>query len=152
MAEIVAEWECGVISASFTAEAFAEALGRLTVEGVRRIGSNADKAAGVLNADANRETVISVVKNAIGTGKGVANRGAVTRRPPDPVGRWPTPVEILKRKRIRVRAPRRGISDTGRGQRFSPSDPPRALTGADRRPVREPRTSASAGPQSCMIG
>jgi len=40
----------------------------------------------------------------------------------------------------------------GRGQRFSPSDHPRALTGADRRPVREPRTSASVGPQSCMIG
>ncbi len=65
MARIVEEWECGVVSASFSPESFAESLSRLTVEDVERMKRNADRAARVLNADANRESVISLVRNAI---------------------------------------------------------------------------------------
>jgi glycosyltransferase involved in cell wall biosynthesis len=65
MAQIVDAWDCGIVSSSFTPEAFAEALDSLTVENVRRMKGNADKAARVLNAEQNRETVVSLVRGAI---------------------------------------------------------------------------------------
>jgi hypothetical protein len=65
MARIVKEWDCGVVAASFTAEAFAEVLARLTVDEVARMKRNADRAAHVLMADANRDTVVSMVADAI---------------------------------------------------------------------------------------
>jgi glycosyltransferase involved in cell wall biosynthesis len=65
MAAIVEQWECGVVSSTFEPESFAEALGGLTTESVTRMKSNADRAARVLNAEANRETIMAVVKQAI---------------------------------------------------------------------------------------
>jgi hypothetical protein len=65
MARIVEEWNCGVVAASFTPEAFAEALAGLTAQDIQRMKSNADRAAQVLNADRNRDTVVSVVREAI---------------------------------------------------------------------------------------
>jgi Glycosyltransferase Family 4 len=69
MAAIVNEWDCGVVSSSFEAADFAEALSGLTPERVAALKANADRAARVLNADANRETVIGVVRKAIGAGE-----------------------------------------------------------------------------------
>jgi glycosyltransferase involved in cell wall biosynthesis len=68
MARIVKDWDCGIVSSSFTPDAFAEGLDSLTVEKVRRMKANADKAAKVLNAEQNRETVVSLVRTAIESG------------------------------------------------------------------------------------
>ena len=68
MAEIVREWDCGVVSTSFATEAFAESLARLTIADVDRMKRNADSAARVLTADNNREVVVSVVRRAIDSG------------------------------------------------------------------------------------
>jgi glycosyltransferase involved in cell wall biosynthesis len=65
MARVVRDWECGVISESFTSESFAAALGGLTVERVEQMKLGADRAAAVLNADSNRETVVALVSRAI---------------------------------------------------------------------------------------
>lgn len=65
MAEIVWEWDCGVVSADFTPAAFAAALSELTVAKVERMKKNADRAARVLTADANRDKVISLVEQAM---------------------------------------------------------------------------------------
>ena len=65
MARIVEEWDCGVVSASFTPEAFAEALAPLTAQDIQTMKSNSGRAAKVLNADANRDTIVSVVRDAI---------------------------------------------------------------------------------------
>jgi hypothetical protein len=70
MAEIVEEWECGVVSESFSSESFAHALSGLTVERVERMKLNAGKAAAVLNADANRETVVELARRAVGGAAG----------------------------------------------------------------------------------
>jgi|SRR5579862_3029525 len=67
MAAIVREWDCGIVSDSFTPRAFAEALGSLTVPEVERLKSNADRAAHVLNAERNREVVLDLVRQAIAT-------------------------------------------------------------------------------------
>ena len=80
MAEIVREWECGVVSNSFTPEAFADALDGLSVDRVEGMKSNADRAARVLNANANRDKVISLVRNAIDSRKVEAIRES--QRPP----------------------------------------------------------------------
>lgn len=65
MAEVVSEWDCGVVSSSFEAGAFAEALEGLTAEEIARMKANADRAAHVLTAEANRDTVVSLVDSAI---------------------------------------------------------------------------------------
>jgi hypothetical protein len=65
MAAIVEQWDCGVVSETFEPQSFAEALRELTPESVTRMKANADRAARVLNADANRETIVAVVKQAI---------------------------------------------------------------------------------------
>ncbi len=65
MARVVTDWECGVISESFTTESFATALGGLTVERVEQMKLGADRAAQVLNADSNRDTVVALVSRAI---------------------------------------------------------------------------------------
>jgi glycosyltransferase involved in cell wall biosynthesis len=67
MAEVVHEWDCGIVSASHSPEDFAEALSRLTVAEVTRLKQNADRAAHVLNAESNRKTVLSAVGEAIGS-------------------------------------------------------------------------------------
>ena len=91
MAEIVREWECGVVSASFTPEAFAEALDGLSVDRVERMKSNADRAARVLNANANRDKVIALVRNAIDSRKAEAIRGS---QPPPRRIRAPAHTEV----------------------------------------------------------
>jgi glycosyltransferase involved in cell wall biosynthesis len=68
MAAIVREWDCGVVSESFSPGAFAEALGRLDAQSVAHMKVNADRAARVLNADRNRVAVLSLVKSAIRAG------------------------------------------------------------------------------------
>ena len=65
MAEVIREWDCGVIASAFTPEAYADSLARLTVDAVTRLKENADRAAGVLTAENNRETVVSLVERAI---------------------------------------------------------------------------------------
>lgn len=66
MAAIVERWDCGVVSSTFEPDSFAAALRSLTPESVERMKANSDRAAQVLNADANRETILSVVRQAIG--------------------------------------------------------------------------------------
>lgn len=65
MAAIVREWDCGVVSKSFSPDAFAETLRALTVAEVQRLKSNADRAAHVLNSERNRDVVVSLVQRAI---------------------------------------------------------------------------------------
>ena len=75
MARIVREWDCGVVSESFAPDDFAAALRRLDPATVTRMKANAAKAAGVLNADRNRDAVVSLVRSAIADrGRGVAER------------------------------------------------------------------------------
>jgi hypothetical protein len=69
MAEIVEEWDCGVVSSSPSTEDFAAALDRLTVDEVARMKQNADRAANVLTAENNRETVLALVGGAIAEAK-----------------------------------------------------------------------------------
>lgn len=66
MAAIVREWDCGVVSDSFEAASFATALDRLTVPEVERMKRNADRAARVLTAESNRDTILKLVRQAIG--------------------------------------------------------------------------------------
>lgn len=66
MAEVVQEWDCGIVSSSFKPAAFADSLSRLTLEEVQRLKRNADRAAHALTAESNRETVVSLVSNVIG--------------------------------------------------------------------------------------
>lgn len=68
MAAIVDEWDCGVVSEDFTPVSFAAALGGLDVAAVERMKRNADRAASVLTAEHNRDTVRSLVQEAIGAG------------------------------------------------------------------------------------
>ncbi|MGI8863616.1 MAG: hypothetical protein ACR2JH_04325 [Solirubrobacteraceae bacterium] len=74
MAAIVREWDCGVISETFTPASFAAALAPLTAAEVTRMKSNADKAAGVLNADNNRGLVLELVGRAVTDGRQPAAR------------------------------------------------------------------------------
>jgi hypothetical protein len=69
MAEVLREWDCGVIAPSFAPQAFAESLRQLTVAEVERLKRNADRAAHVLTADNNREVVVSLVRDAIDAGR-----------------------------------------------------------------------------------
>lgn len=66
MAEVVREWDCGVISDSFDPDSFATTLGALTVEEVGRLKGNADRAAHVLTAEGNRKIVRALVDEATG--------------------------------------------------------------------------------------
>lgn len=66
MAAVVREWDCGVVSEDFSPASFAAALDRLDAAEVTRLKANADRAAGVLNAEHNRDIVRSVVRDAIG--------------------------------------------------------------------------------------
>jgi hypothetical protein len=68
MAEVVQQWDCGIVSPSFAPEAFAESLRQLTVAEVERLKRNADRAAHVLTAENNRQTVVSLVREAIDGG------------------------------------------------------------------------------------
>ena len=68
MARIVNEWNCGVVSESFSPDAFASALGQLDAKIVAEMKANAHKAARVLNADHNRDAVVSLVTEGIRTG------------------------------------------------------------------------------------
>jgi hypothetical protein len=65
MAEVVTEWDCGVVSPSFSVDDFARTLGDLTPDRIAQMKENADRAARVLNAEANRNTVLAVVDRAI---------------------------------------------------------------------------------------
>jgi glycosyltransferase involved in cell wall biosynthesis len=66
MAAIVREWDCGVVADSFESDALAAALASLDPAEVKRMKVNADRAAHVLTADANRDRVLSLVDNALG--------------------------------------------------------------------------------------
>ena len=65
MAAIVNEWDCGVVSDSFSVADFAAALDSLTPGAVARMKTNAHRAAAVLNAEHNREVVQQLVGGAI---------------------------------------------------------------------------------------
>lgn len=65
MAAIVRRWECGVVSDSFEPESLAAALTTLTAEGIERMKGNANRAAQVLTADANRGAVLALVERAL---------------------------------------------------------------------------------------
>jgi len=65
MAAIVREWDCGVVSDDFTPASFAAALTQLDVAAVDRMKRNSDRAAQVLTAERNRETVRALVREAI---------------------------------------------------------------------------------------
>jgi len=65
MAAVVREWNCGVISESFTAEAFAASLAELDHDEVSRLKANSDRAAHVLTAENNRDVVLEVVREAV---------------------------------------------------------------------------------------
>lgn len=65
MAEVVREWDCGVVSESFSADSFAAVLGTLTTDEVWRFKQNSDRAARTLNAENNRDRVLSLVEGAI---------------------------------------------------------------------------------------
>jgi hypothetical protein len=65
MARVLREWDCGVVSPSFEPQDFAKTLNALSVSDVERMKRNANRAAQVLTADANRETVIGLVAHAI---------------------------------------------------------------------------------------
>lgn len=62
MARIVREWNCGVVASSFSVDDFAMALSTLTAESVDTMKANADRAAHALTAEANRETVLALVR------------------------------------------------------------------------------------------
>ena len=68
MAEIVQDWDCGVISPSFAPEDFAAALGQLTAAEVERLKRNSDRAAHVFTAENDRQTLLSLVREAIELG------------------------------------------------------------------------------------
>jgi hypothetical protein len=72
MAAIVREWDCGVVSESFEPRAFAGALAQLSAGDVERLKANSDRAAAVLNADSNRETVLALVRDALSRPSGRA--------------------------------------------------------------------------------
>jgi glycosyltransferase involved in cell wall biosynthesis len=65
MAAIVEEWGCGVVSESFEPDDFAAALHRLGPEDIERMKQNAHRAAAVLTAESNRETVLDLVARAM---------------------------------------------------------------------------------------
>ena len=72
MVRLVNEWDCGVVSPTFSAADFARTLSKLTVPEVERMKRNADRAAGVLTADNNRDVVLGLVGNAIQSRHSVA--------------------------------------------------------------------------------
>jgi hypothetical protein len=74
MAAIVRQWDCGVVSESFSPASFAAALDRLSVPEVEQMKRNADRAAGVMTADNNRETVLELVRQAIANGRSGATQ------------------------------------------------------------------------------
>lgn len=74
MAAIVNEWGCGVVSEDFTPQALAAALSTLTRPTVARMKANADRAARVLTAERNRDTVRDMVYSAVAAGRGVEGR------------------------------------------------------------------------------
>ena len=75
MVELLREWDCGVVSSSFAPEDFADTLRGLTVEEVERLKRNADRAAQVLTADNNRETLLRLVGDAVHSLPPGAERG-----------------------------------------------------------------------------
>lgn len=66
MAAIVREWGCGIVSDSFEPRAFADALAALSTGDVERLKASSDRAAAALNADHNRETVLRLLRTALG--------------------------------------------------------------------------------------
>jgi hypothetical protein len=65
MANIVREWDCGIVSRSAAPEDFAASLTDLSVSEVERMKQNSDRAARVLTAENNREIVIHTIKQAL---------------------------------------------------------------------------------------
>ena len=74
MARIVREHECGIVANDFTAPALADALRPLSCHEISRYKGGADRAAGELNAERNREIVVKLVDDA------VTSRGSAVRR------------------------------------------------------------------------
>jgi glycosyltransferase involved in cell wall biosynthesis len=65
MAAVVREWDCGIVAEDFSPRSFARALERLTVPEVERMKCNSDRAATVLSAETNLESVLELVRGAI---------------------------------------------------------------------------------------
>jgi glycosyltransferase involved in cell wall biosynthesis len=66
MARVVREHGCGTVARDFTSAALAEALGELTAPAIAAYKRRSDRAAGLLNAERNRATVLGVVEGALG--------------------------------------------------------------------------------------
>ena len=69
MTKVVREWDCGIVSASFAPRDFAHALNLLTVADVARMKERSDRAARVLTAETNRDTVVGIVAKAAAQAK-----------------------------------------------------------------------------------
>jgi hypothetical protein len=67
MAAVVRQWDCGIVSESFTPESFAASLARVEAADIKRMKENSNRAAAALTAESNRETVLELVQRAIGT-------------------------------------------------------------------------------------
>jgi glycosyltransferase involved in cell wall biosynthesis len=65
MARVVEQWECGVVSRSFTAHGLTDALRPLDTAAVERMKRNSHRAAKVLTAENNRNAVLAIVREAI---------------------------------------------------------------------------------------
>jgi glycosyltransferase involved in cell wall biosynthesis len=68
MAEIVNGYSCGVVTRDFSSASLAEALSSLTVESIERYKEQSDRAAAVLNAERNREVVVTLVDRVLSSG------------------------------------------------------------------------------------
>jgi glycosyl transferase family 1 len=66
MARVVRERGCGLVTRDFSASGLAEALSGLTPDAVASYKHGSDRAAGVLNAEQNRASVLALVERALG--------------------------------------------------------------------------------------
>jgi glycosyltransferase involved in cell wall biosynthesis len=65
MARVVREWDCGIVTDDYRPEALAGAIAGTTRERLAELKRNADRAAGELCAERNREIVLEVVRRAL---------------------------------------------------------------------------------------
>ena len=65
MAEVVRDWDCGIVSDDYTAEAFAAAIAGTDERRLAELKRNVDRAARELNAERNRPIVLDVVAKAL---------------------------------------------------------------------------------------
>jgi glycosyltransferase involved in cell wall biosynthesis len=74
MARIVREWDCGIVAADYTPEAFAAAIAGTSRARLAELKQNVDRAARELCAERNRPIVLDVVARALGEATSSAGR------------------------------------------------------------------------------